>query len=112
VNQQYVKVARMDEIEQGRPFAVEIGLKSICLIKAGSSLYCLSDNCTHADCNLSEFGEVEDNEVECTCHGSRFDITTGEATQGPALLPLRRYPVEVRGDEIFVSTAESGEVAA
>ncbi|WP_326696938.1 Rieske (2Fe-2S) protein [Streptomyces sp. NBC_01754] len=51
-----------------------------------------SAQCTHAGCLLDK---VEDNEGNCPCHGSRFDMTTGEALRGPATVPLPAVPVRV-----------------
>ncbi|KDQ66551.1 Rieske (2Fe-2S) protein [Streptomyces halstedii] len=51
-----------------------------------------SAQCTHAGCVLDK---VEGNEGNCPCHGSRFDMTTGEALRGPATVPLPAVPVKV-----------------
>ncbi|MEU8759051.1 Rieske (2Fe-2S) protein [Streptomyces sp. NPDC048659] len=51
-----------------------------------------SAQCTHAGCVLDK---IEDNEGNCPCHGSRFDVTTGKALQGPATVPLPEVPVRV-----------------
>ena len=41
--------------------------------------------CTHADCSLAADGEVFDGTVlACNCHGSEFDLATGEVLLGPA----------------------------
>jgi Rieske Fe-S protein len=48
--------------------------------------------CTHAGCVLAE---VVKTEGDCTCHGSRFDVTTGKVIQGPATEPLPEVPVRV-----------------
>ncbi|MEU0146819.1 Rieske (2Fe-2S) protein [Streptomyces sp. NPDC006288] len=56
-----------------------------------------SAQCTHAGCLLDK---VEDNEGNCPCHGSRFDVTTGKAVQGPATVPLPSVPVRVEGGRL------------
>ena len=38
----------------------------------------------------------------CQCHGSRFDITTGAAINGPATKPLNVYEVQEVGGDIQV----------
>ncbi|RII18471.1 Cytochrome b6-f complex iron-sulfur subunit [Streptomyces sp. YIM 130001] len=50
-----------------------------------------SAQCTHAGCVLDK---IEKSEGNCPCHGSRFDVRTGEVLKGPATVPLN--PVEVR----------------
>jgi Rieske Fe-S protein len=53
--------------------------------------------CTHAGCVLAK---VVKTEGDCTCHGSRFDVTTGKVLQGPATEPLPAVPVEVAGGKL------------
>ncbi|QDY76218.1 Rieske (2Fe-2S) protein [Streptomyces qinzhouensis] len=57
-----------------------------------------SAQCTHAGCALDK---VEGNEGNCPCHGSRFDVTTGEALNGPATVPLPKVPVVVRDGKLI-----------
>jgi Rieske Fe-S protein len=53
--------------------------------------------CTHAGCAVSE---VRDGVIRCPCHGSVFDIATGEPRGGPATRPLEPVAVAVAGDEV------------
>lgn len=55
--------------------------------------------CTHEGCTVA----VGETEGECPCHGSRFDLTTGEATARPAQDPLA--PIEVRVVDGEIRTA-------
>lgn len=59
------------------------------------------DTCTHEECPLSE-GDVEEDRIVCYCHGSEFDLRTGEVLVGPAEDPLSIYPVRVEGGELQV----------
>lgn len=56
--------------------------------------------CTHAQCVVSS---VEDDEIDCSCHGSRFSITDGSVVTGPADEPLTELEVSVEGEDISVS---------
>ncbi|MFF0447802.1 Rieske (2Fe-2S) protein [Streptomyces sp. NPDC004609] len=56
-----------------------------------------SAQCTHAGCVLDK---VEGNEGNCPCHGSRFDVTSGEALKGPATVPLPEVPITVRDGKL------------
>jgi nitrite reductase/ring-hydroxylating ferredoxin subunit len=55
--------------------------------------------CTHAGCFVH--GVVR-KRIVCNCHGSKFNIRTGEVVRGPASLPLERFPVRVRNRKIQV----------
>ncbi|MFF0276507.1 MULTISPECIES: Rieske (2Fe-2S) protein [unclassified Streptomyces] len=57
-----------------------------------------SAQCTHAGCVLDK---IEDNEGNCPCHGSRFDVTTGKALKGPATVPLPAVPIRVENGELI-----------
>ncbi|MFJ3901861.1 Rieske (2Fe-2S) protein [Streptomyces sp. NPDC090025] len=57
-----------------------------------------SAQCTHAGCVLDK---IEKNEGNCPCHGSRFDVTTGKAIQGPATVPLPEVPVRLENGRLI-----------
>lgn len=56
--------------------------------------YALQDECTHEVASLSE-GWLEDCEVECPVHASRFSLKTGKVLCLPAYVDARTYKVEV-----------------
>ncbi|MFF8828878.1 Rieske (2Fe-2S) protein [Streptomyces sp. NPDC015131] len=56
-----------------------------------------SAQCTHAGC---VFDKVEGTEGNCPCHGSRFDVTTGQPLKGPATAALPEVPVRVTGGKL------------
>ncbi|MDQ2757442.1 MAG: Rieske (2Fe-2S) protein, partial [Actinomycetota bacterium] len=56
--------------------------------------------CTHQGCPVSK---IADGQIECTCHGSMFDVSTGAPTQGPATAPLAAKTATVKGTDVVVS---------
>ena len=56
--------------------------------------------CTHQSCVVAD---VADGTINCACHGSKFDITTGAVKNGPASSPLPEKKVTVDGDGISVA---------
>ncbi|TQL68131.1 nitrite reductase/ring-hydroxylating ferredoxin subunit [Nocardioides albertanoniae] len=59
-----------------------------------------SSTCPHQGCPVTK---VVDGTIDCPCHGSRFSIEDGSATQGPATDPLTEVPFKVTGGEIVPS---------
>lgn len=102
---QFTKVARTNDLKPGDMKLVEIGDERILLANIGGELYAVSDECPHAMASLSE-GFLEETVVECALHGSRFDVTTGMVTQGPAEENLKVYPVRVQDADILIGPPE------
>ncbi|GAA1768051.1 bifunctional 3-phenylpropionate/cinnamic acid dioxygenase ferredoxin subunit [Kocuria aegyptia] len=69
-------------------------------------LFALDDTCTHQDASLAD-GYVEDCEVECPLHASKFNLRTGAVDAPPAKLPVRTHVVTVVDGDIMVE--ESAE---
>src|SRR6266516_4879243 len=53
--------------------------------------------CTHAGCTV---GSVSGGTINCPCHGSKFNITSGAVVNGPAASPLPPVNVKVQGTSI------------
>ena len=60
-------------------------------------LWAIEDLCSHAACAFTEDGEVDGNAAICDCHGSEFDVFTGEVLEPPAQDPLRTFQVREVG---------------
>lgn len=99
----FVRVAALDEIEEGGVLAVEAEGRSVCLARLEDEVYAFADNCSHRDFPLSN-GELDPDDCSITCewHGARFDVRTGEALSLPATRPIRVYTSRVEDGEIFV----------
>ncbi len=98
----FQKAAKNSEIKDGEVKGVKIASEEIALYRLGDEVFATGNICTHEQCVISENNYVDGEEVECTCHGSRFNIKSGENTGPPAFEPLKTYPVKVEGDDILV----------
>jgi Rieske Fe-S protein len=59
-----------------------------------------SATCTHQNCVVAN---ISDGKINCTCHGSQYNIADGSVARGPAVRPLTRKNVTVNGDTLTVS---------
>ncbi len=66
----------------------------------------VEDRCAHAGCLFSEDGEIDGDDLICNCHGSEYDIRTGDVRRGPAERPVRTFPVRVNGDRLEVDLTD------
>ena len=107
-------VARLADLAPGKAMRVELGGRSIALVRIGDDVYALGDTCSHGAVSLSE-GEVlcDTKEIECWKHGSAFSLETGEAVTLPATQPVPVYEVAVvAGDIVLMIEIEQNEVSA
>lgn len=56
--------------------------------------------CPHDDVSLAD-GHLDGPMIVCPGHGYRFDLHSGRCQHNPGLV-LRRYPVTLVGDEVWV----------
>ena len=73
----------------------------ITLANVAGTLFAIDDTCTHRGCSLGD-GKLDGSTLQCACHGSRFDVTSGEVVRGPAEDPVRSYPVHVANGEVQI----------
>lgn len=95
------RVATLEECPPGSLRPVMVGSDPVVLANVDGTLYALSDRCSHEEYPLSD-GDLEGSILVCPFHGARFDVTSGAARGLPAVRPVKSYPVEIRGDGIYI----------
>ncbi|MDI9915956.1 Rieske 2Fe-2S domain-containing protein [Rhodococcus sp. IEGM 1379] len=98
---EFFRVARSGQVTEGIVRRFFSGDHEFAVARLGGKAYATSNYCTHLDCLLSSGKLVEDG-IGCSCHGSIFDLETGEPVYPPATVPIKTYSVEEREGEIFV----------
>lgn len=61
--------------------------------------------CTHLSCSV--YYRKDLGQIECPCHNGFFDAETGQVLQGPPPRPLPQLVVELRGEDIYVTSTPS-----
>ena len=75
--------------------------KAILICHVDDSFYAVTDMCTHEDASLY-LGCLKGKEVECSLHGGRFNVITGQATAEPAEEPINTWPVKIENERLFI----------
>ena len=98
-----VRVCELDQLVPGelRPFAVAGVTWPIMMTVVDGELFAFQGVCPHDDVSLADFGALAGAEVTCRVHGYRFDLRSGRCEHAP-FLHLRRYPITLRGTEVWV----------
>jgi 3-phenylpropionate/trans-cinnamate dioxygenase ferredoxin subunit len=99
---EFVTVGTADEIGDGEAKAFEVGGQLIAVARSDGRLFAFSDICTHRQCNLSAGGDIGGTVITCECHGSEFDMGTGEVVEGPAEEPIATFEVREQDGELQV----------
>ena len=98
----FIKVARVNELEDGDLMAVEVDGEAVCLARVDGEVYAFTDNCTHISGPLDE-GDLDGDVLTCPWHGAQFNVRTGQVLRGPARQDIQTYAVRIENDNILVS---------
>ena len=97
-------VAETDLLE-GRPVCATVDRTPVLLVRQDGRILAIGDRCTHRGGPLHE-GPVVDGCVECPWHGSRFALSDGSVTRGPATVAAATFETRVRDGRVEVRRQE------
>lgn len=100
--QNFVAVAKLEDVPAGSKRLVEAGGVEIVLCNSKDKIFAVRNLCSHAYEKL-DCGRMKNGWIACPVHGARFDLETGEPLNPPAVMPVQTYPVRVVGDTIEVA---------
>jgi nitrite reductase/ring-hydroxylating ferredoxin subunit len=95
------KIGPAQELAYNTMKGVEIEGKQILVVKLVENFFAIGDKCTLRGCKLSS-GKLDGETVRCPCHGSVFNVRTGEVVKGPAKKPVLSYTVTVENGELTI----------
>jgi nitrite reductase/ring-hydroxylating ferredoxin subunit len=97
----FLRAAKMEEIPPGTIREIQVdGNKAVALANVEGKLYAINNTCLHRGGPLGQ-GELLGKTVTCPWHGWQYDVTTGKILMNPTV-GVECYPVELRGDDIFI----------
>ena len=73
---------------------MQVGENQVIVTELRGEVIAFDNMCTHEECDLFYGAVDEDDEIECDCHGTRFNVLTGAVTAPPAEIP----PPHLRGE--------------
>lgn len=106
----YHRVARSGQIPDGYVRRFYVGELECAVARLRGNVHATSNYCTHLDCLLSS-GKLVDDGIRCSCHGSVFDLESGDPIYPPATEPIQVYPAYEKDGEIYVGVSEADVVS-
>ena len=97
----FIEAGNTNEIKLGKMKRVEVGDKAILVCNVEGEFYAVDDMCTHEDSSLY-LGCMKGDLVQCSLHGARFSVKTGEPMEEPAEIPLQTYETKIDGERSLV----------
>ena len=88
-------------LDDGEMTACRVGREEILVASVDGQYFALSNFCSHAGQRLST-GRLAGYELSCPLHRATFDIRSGAVLSGPAVEPLRRYPVIAERGRLYL----------
>ena len=105
-----VRVASVADIERDGLKTVQVGPSVVLLVAHEGRIHAVDNRCPHMGFPLAR-GTVRDGVIICHWHHARFELCSG-GTFDPFADDVRSYPLEVRGDDIWVDPTPSRDEIA
>ena len=97
-----VKVGRVADVAAGKIVGFDVSGTRVAATSVDGAIVAFEDRCPHLGCSLSAMGTLDGRTLTCGCHGSEFDVTSGDVLEGPARSPLKMRVATVDGDEVLI----------
>lgn len=102
----WLRAAQGVDLREGEMVEVQVGPRRVVLALVESKLRAFAALCPHASAALVA-GELRPTFVICPLHAYRFDLATGRCLKPRDGPRLRLFPVERRGDEVWVQIEQA-----
>jgi len=105
-----VRAASLAELRASGRLVVHLERHTLCLFADGDEVYAVDNRCPHMGFPLHR-GTVCDGILTCHWHHARFDLSTG-GTFDQWADDLRRFPVELRDDDVLIDLSPLEDMVA
>jgi nitrite reductase/ring-hydroxylating ferredoxin subunit len=100
----FVPVLSEAELSDNQLRRVTANGMPVLLLRRGERIYAIAETCTHQGGPLAE-GKLEDLNVICPWHGSRFALEDGRVLDGPSTFPQPCFETRIHHGRIEVRAA-------
>lgn len=108
--EEFTLAAPLRNIPEEGSLVVRLEGNTIALFRTGGTVYAVDNRCPHMGFPLDR-GSVHDCILTCHWHHARFDLTSG-GTFDQFADDVRSFPVEVRGEDVWVDLAPQSDPTA
>ena len=98
----FIKLASTNDAKPNSMKGVTINDQKILLANVNGNYYAIGDKCMHRGCQLSK-GKLQGETVICPCHGSTYELKTGNFVKGPTKKPQPAYELKVENNDILIN---------
>ncbi len=102
VEEDLFRVASLDELREKGRIVVSVGRHGIAVFHTDDGIFAVDNRCPHMGFPLVK-GTVDSHVLTCDWHHARFDLTSG-GTFDLWADNVVAYPIEVRGNDVWLST--------
>ncbi|MCC5948139.1 MAG: non-heme iron oxygenase ferredoxin subunit [Nitriliruptoraceae bacterium] len=106
------RAAALADLPAGQPVRVDVDGVPVCLVRTEDGVRAIHDTCSHQQWSLADGGTLWGNGVECSLHGSTFDLDSGKPSSLPAMQPVPTFAVTVTDDDVHVDVSSATNGAA
>lgn len=99
----YTKVCTLSDLPDDEGLKVVEGDTAVAVFNVNGKVLATQDRCSHAKWSLSEGGYLDGDVIVCSLHMGKFCAHTGAVKMAPPWKPLKKYPVKVEGEDVFVA---------
>ncbi len=98
----FVKVANVADIPSGSCKSFAVSDENIIIAHTAEGFHAFKDECSHDGAPFDE-DQLEGCQLTCPRHGATFDVSNGNVTGPPALVPLEMFEIKIEADNLLVN---------